>query len=132
MRLGRLSSFAMLTLGALLLAWAALQGDVTVHLLLFIPVVQGTGPAAALGGLLMLAGVLTWFLTHLRTFDTHHAPTAPKDPPEGERRTQSGGLLLIGPIPIAWGSDRTTLLALILAAIALMATAAVLLWLWNT
>ncbi len=135
MRIGRLVSLAMIALGAALLLWAALQGDLNVYILLIIPILTGTGPAAALGTLLLIAGIFTWILTRFTvgshppsspTTSTHDAPTSP--PPQ-EKESKSAGIILIGPIPIAWGSDRKTLLLVLIAAIGLILTATLALWL---
>ncbi len=135
MRWGRTVSLFALASGGILLAWAAVQGDLQVMLLFVVPVVTGTGPAAALGGLLAMAGLLGYTLTAF-------APSPPSDRSFGDRReppsspagdasSKSAGILLIGPIPIAWGSDRGPLLAVIVATLLLIAASLVLLLVVN-
>lgn len=130
----------MLTLGLTLLLWAGLNGDLTVRLLVIIPIITGTGPAAALGAILTIAGLVAWALTRPMHPPSHgtprnrppQEPTPSKSPRHDETDTKAGGILLIGPIPIAWGSDRSTLLVLILATTALIVTAAGILWFLGT
>lgn len=138
MRTGRFLSGVAILAGAGLLAWVASQGQLSVHLIVIVPVISGTGPAAALGMLLVLGGVLGWFWTGAALgparspgaeragFEADRPPEATRAPPAGEtaeaeveQRTRSGGVILIGPIPIAWGSDRESLGWVLVAAIVL-------------
>lgn len=130
----------MLTIGLTLLLWAGLSGDLTVRLVVIIPIITGTSPAAALGTILTIVGLSAWAFTHPMHPPSHetppHRPHQESTPSESTRHdetdTKAGGILLIGPIPIAWGSDRSTLLVLILATTALIVTAAGILWLLGT
>lgn len=122
-----------------LLAWAALRGDLAVHLFVVVPVVSGTSGPAALGMLLAMGGLIGWVLTGFqgeatRPGDSRSSARPPPDdpasggsgPPPSEetgRDTQGGGIILLGPIPIAWGSDRESLLGIVIAAVVLMVVA---------
>jgi uncharacterized membrane protein len=100
----------LLVLGALALAVAVAQGSARLFLLLVIPVVTGTG-GLFLGGVVLIAlGV--FFLPLALLSDQPGAPepgtSAPPPPPLAAERpaTEGGGLLLIGPVPIFFGSWR--------------------------
>jgi uncharacterized protein (TIGR00304 family) len=132
-RTARALSWTLLVAGLATLVYAGLRGDLDVYLLAVIPVVAGTGPWAAVGLLAAIVGLagLAWTSATQRL--------AAGTPPDGSRpggeqaggrtgddeamETKSGGVILLGPIPIAWGSDRPTSLALILAAIVLTGAA---------
>jgi uncharacterized protein (TIGR00304 family) len=136
----RLRALAGLALAALrgLLAYGALQGDVAVHLVVVVPVVTGTGPWAAGGALLAVAGAAGWLWTGARSATRRAEPgyrppdpppdAAPEEPRQGEARARGGGVLLIGPIPVAWGSDRGSLVAVLVAATVLTLVAAAVAW----
>lgn len=111
--------------GVACLAIAASQGDVRVGLFLIVPYVYGQGLLPFLGSLLLMAAAFLWFAgsvsdmtrggqTHGRTYDyippDSNGGAAPY-PGERrvERRSKSGGVVLLGPIPIVWGSDRRVL-----------------------
>jgi uncharacterized membrane protein len=86
--------------GAAFLAVAVSQGSVHAGFLFVIPYVQGTGVAAFLGILLLAASGVAFFAS-LAGPPPARADAGPMD--HVERR--SGGVVLLGPIPIAWGSD---------------------------
>lgn len=136
MRAARLASWALLVAGLAGLAYAGLQGQLDVYLLVVVPVVAGTGPWAALGLLAAIAGLAGLFWTSATrglqggaapggspsTRGSPGRPSGSSDEPRGEeakRETKGGGVILLGPIPIAWGSDRSTLTWLVVAALAL-------------
>lgn len=141
MRTGRVVSLVALLAGLGLLAWAAVQGDLSVHLFLVVPVVSGSSAPAALGMLLAMGGLVGWVLTGFPAVTRARGPDAPdarrehspdhdRSPgadepphPEARRETRGGGIILLGPIPIAWGSDRESLLAVVVAAIVLILVA---------
>lgn len=117
----RLAAFALIALGVALLLVAAARGDVRVGFFLVIPFVAGTGLLPFLGTLALMAGVLMLFLGAA-------APHARRDvqPEAGAawepgRERSSGGVILLGPIPIVWGSDRRILPWMVAAGVLLLA-----------
>lgn len=139
--MGRVLSWILLGLGAPGLVFAATAGQLEVHLILVIPVVSASGPLAALSALAAMAGLFGLFWTTL-------APLRPPDrtsrKPRDARQREAGGharegqeqrgepvadresstrgwgVILLGPIPIGWGSDRETLAWLVAGAIVSM------------
>lgn len=117
----KLAALACLLSGAALMAYAVATGAARVGFFLIVPFVSGTGllPLAAMA-LVFAAFVLFAFGS---AKDAAHAP--PLDAREhgmGEApRGRSGGVLLLGPIPIVWGSDRRILPWMVAAGALLLA-----------
>lgn len=136
----RLISWSLLVAGVASLVYAGLSGDLEVFVLVVVPVVAGTGPWAALGLLATIAGVggLVW-TGATRRVQGRQPPRGRGSPgspqtgqagtpeasqrAEGEPETRGGGVILLGPIPIAWGSDRRTVGWLVVAGIVLTVAA---------
>lgn len=119
MRAARLASWSLLVGGLASIGYAGLQGDLDVYLLVVVPVVAGTGPWAALGLLGAIVGLIGLAWTgrmHLGGPPGGRGAASEDAVREregldrsAERQTSGGGVILIGPIPIAWGSDRSAL-----------------------
>lgn len=117
---GRTLSILVLVAGLGLLGYSALQGELSVHLIVVLPVVSGSGPAAALGMLLAIGGLFGLFWTGVQRGGPGPGPGlggGPKGPapttaqgtghdPAQGTGSRSGGIILLGPIPIAWGSGK--------------------------
>ncbi len=88
--------------GALLLAWAVAVGQAELSLFLIIPVVHGTGAVTALSILLIFVGFAVTFMT--LSFGNFRETDG--TPEEGGRK-EWGGVILLGPIPIIFGSGRS-------------------------
>jgi uncharacterized protein (TIGR00304 family) len=105
----------MLASGIALLAFAVASGDASLHLVVIIPVISGTGPAFVAGTLLLMAGLMATLGGHsLRSFERMEALEVPHaGPAEGGPRppatgapaggAEFGGVVFIGPIPIVFG-----------------------------
>jgi uncharacterized protein (TIGR00304 family) len=116
--------------GVLLVVWAAIQGGAGLAIVVVVPVIYGRSLAFVAGVLLLVAGLFTLPLAF--EFDD------PEEPATGGGRTtgagtSAGGLILLGPIPIFFGSwkdvsARTRLIAAVLGGAVLVAAIVVLLW----
>jgi len=132
MRGARLAAWMALLAGVASLAYAGLRGDLDVYLLVVVPVVTGTGAWAGMGMLVVVAGLagLAWTSSTLgsppRPGTGGASPQRPEQQTREETKTRGGGVILIGPIPIAWGSDRSTTRWLVVAGLALTVAAVVL------
>lgn len=112
----KLAALASLAAGAALMAYAVATGAARVGFFLFVPFVSGSGllPLLAMG--LVFAAFVLYALGSARDLADHEAERAfearpREDEPQAapERRARSGGVVLLGPIPIVWGSDRRIL-----------------------
>lgn len=103
MRVLRAVAWLLLAAGALLVGLALARGEVRVGLFLIVPFVYGTGLLAAGGMMLLMAGAIAWFLSLVPPL--HAIP--PREGEPGSRvERRGGGVVLLGPIPIVWGTDR--------------------------
>lgn len=119
MRVAVAVALVLLGSGAAALAYAASIGQATFALVLIVPVLVGTGPWAFLGGLLVMAGLFLGFAA-LASRPAAEVPGAGAPPPPTEER-RAAGFVLIGPVPIAFGSTRALAVAmLVLALLALL------------
>ena len=94
--------------GVALLAWAVASGGATLYLVVIFPILTGTSPAL-FGGVVLL--LLALFLTPWALSFGGQAgalPPAPAIPGPGPQRptVYGGGVILLGPIPIFFGSVR--------------------------
>ena len=98
---------ALLVAGIALVAWAVSLGVATFYLVVIFPVVTGSSALLLGGALLIIAGIflLPW------TFSG-----APAEEPESPERSlpssvpasqSSGGVVLLGPVPLFFGSWRS-------------------------
>jgi uncharacterized membrane protein len=93
---------ALLGSGTALIALAVTEGGAQLAVVVVLPVIFGQSWEFALGALLLVAG----FFTFPFVFETRweeDTPPSPESPPASQG---SGGLLLIGPVPIFFGSWR--------------------------
>jgi uncharacterized protein (TIGR00304 family) len=110
----RLPGILLIALGIVLVAISVLTGEARVALVLIIPVIYG-------GGLLLLGGIICVVAGFLLLFASSTGVEDGETGAQPASERKSGGVLLIGPIPIIFGSDRK--IALIAAAIALIVMA---------
>lgn len=124
MRGFRVLGLALLVAGVLATVLGVLTGDVQVGLaLFFIPYLQSSTWLGGMALLLMFAGIATLVLDGI--FGMSQAHQVKEVGPEGSGdypQPEIGGVVLIGPIPIVFGSsNRAALLALIAVALLVMA-----------
>lgn len=96
--------------GVALIALAVATGKAEVSLVVVFPVFTGTGGLFLLGILLIILSFFVGFgllATASEDYDVTSQTIAPQNLPQQQQRsTKYGGFLLIGPIPIAFGSDK--------------------------
>ena len=123
MRMGMVIPVAMFLGGIASVAAAVATGEADVSLVLILPVFSGSGPLFILGVLLIVASFIAGFVFVTR----EQVDVLSSRPPQNEpvldssqnRKTQFGGVVLIGPVPIAFGSDKK--MALIMLVIGIVA-----------
>jgi uncharacterized membrane protein len=116
----RAAGLLLLLAGLVAVGFAVVNGSARLYLVLIFPVVTGSSPLFALGILGVVGGVILLFLA------VDQAPSRPafgrSTPPPSSGASTSGGVVLIGPLPIFFGawkssSRRTYRLAVFLGCI---------------
>lgn len=125
MKLPRHTPPLVLASGIVVIVAAIVLGQARFALFLIFPVVYGGGPLAFLGGLLVTAGLLLYFFRFTAPFRT---PDSPLQSPQSAMRARKGGVILIGPIPVIYGSEPRVARWMLAAAILMMAIVALLMF----
>lgn len=115
---------SLLVLGIAVLLVALAEGEANVALIVIIPVVYGGGPLLVLAILFIFAGFL------LLSFAFAHRVEREGPPTDDEVKREFGGVVLIGPIPIVFGSARALRGTWALAALAALSLLVLLLFLF--
>ncbi len=111
-RFARLLGPAVFLVGIAALAEGFLSGQATLSLFVIFPVVTATGPWSFLGIVLMIAGLLLFFLLGFSSLAPGALAPAAISPPETSSSPTAaparrwGGVVFLGPIPIVFGSDQ--------------------------
>ncbi len=124
-------------LGLALVALSVLRGEGTAGIAVCVPFFFGTGPLSSLGVLCFFIGVVLLFIGMARSGagtarsegpgppagDEPEGPAAPAPGNAGQvaPKTRAGGVILIGPVPIVFGSDPGISRAMFYLALGLMA-----------
>ena len=111
----RLLSLISFIIGVFFFAFGFYKGDVEGGIILFFPFISGTGIYALLGFLLF---ILAFFL-FVYSFKIDIEPfNGTEEQNQGKKTTvKGGGVVLIGPIPIVFGSSWKIALVLMIVAI---------------
>ena len=125
-----ISALILAICGLVLIGYSVASGEGTASVVLFIPVFHGSGLFAFFGVLCIMAAIILVFLgfaahaSEPEGFEGQQArhQTGPKT----QRTIKGGGVVLIGPIPIIFGSDAKTAAILIILALVLIITVALL------
>jgi uncharacterized membrane protein len=119
--------------GVALILAAVAAGTAEVSLFVLFPVFTGTSPLFIIGVLLIVMSFLVGFALIMmgQLEAVRHAPDMPEEieaeihgnaiPESHKVKPGFGGLILIGPIPIAFGSDRSIALFMLVAGVVLVA-----------
>lgn len=136
MRLAPLLALTLLAAGLGLLAWGLPREGGEVHFVVVFPVFVLRGPLTTLGAFLLFFGLFLGSLSLLRFLPARllgAPPPAPSEPvgptprPPGTREDTDGhgrdrrfgGVVLLGPVPIVFGSDARVTTAMLILALAL-------------
>ncbi len=125
MRFLRMTGVGALVVGAALIAVGIYQGDVVVALVLIFPVLVSTGGIGALGIILLALGVMALVFDRFMDGSVIEEGCQGVENERARGSTDYGGVVLIGPIPIIFGSNPRA--ALVAAAVAIIILAIVLL-----
>lgn len=99
--------------GVALLVVAVATGEADVSLVLIFPVFSGSSAAFLIGVLLIFLSFILGFVMLARG-----ATDIAQTQQTAERRTEFGGVVLIGPIPIAFGSNKKVALIMLVIGVA--------------
>ena len=129
MRLGTPVPIIIFVCGIACMAAAVLTGEAEVSLVLIFPIFSGSSGLFILGVILIMLSFIVGFvmltasqIALTRTMaPPSDFPQEPVKPPAVERRV--GGVVLVGPVPIAFGSDMKMALAMLVLGIVLAITA---------
>jgi uncharacterized protein (TIGR00304 family) len=110
--------------GVALIAAAVATGEADVSLVVIFPLFSGSGWMFISGVLLMIAGFVTFFFAMFSAAARGVPDTEPRTEvglPGRRPETRYGGVVLIGPVPIAFGSDRKTAMTMLVIGVVLAA-----------
>jgi len=123
---------ALFAAGVALILAAVAAGSATVNLLIVFPVITGSNPVFLIGVLLIVLSFFVGFALIMmgQLEAVYHEGDYPEDverdihgqavPPEHQKKPSFGGLVLIGPIPIAFGSSRSIAIFMLVAGVVLI------------
>ena len=120
--LGLLAALMILA-GAALLIYGIIAGEMQVALLLIVPVIYGSSTLGILAIGLIIVGVLVLMADLALSASAGELEHALVDDGDraGSKKAEFGGVVLIGPVPIIFGSNRRmTILAIVVAVAILM------------
>ncbi len=138
MRMNRYLGLAIVLVicGIVLLGYSVASGEGTAGVVIFIPVFYGSGLFAFLGVLCIMMGLILGFfgiakgLGETREFEDFRDQQSPRPAgPRTQKSIKGGGVVLIGPIPVIFGSDAKTAIVLVVLAIILIIAVALLFYL---
>jgi uncharacterized protein (TIGR00304 family) len=121
--------------GVIILGYSASQGESNAGIFLFIPVFYGSGLFAFLGVLCIMGAMILGFVgfaeRNLSREDHDPQPTGTSKPTTSrpQKSIKGGGVVLIGPIPIIFGSDPKTTVVLVVFALIIMVAAIIMIYL---
>ena len=110
MRFATMISLFLMLSGAALVITSVAAGETDVSLVVVFPVLSGSGAYFLIGVGMIVASILIWFLT---VWIGAIGATAPSEIGPAEKRLgegssaklKYGGVILLGPVPIAFGSS---------------------------
>jgi len=102
----------------ILMIMSVASGDGQVGLFLIFPFMVAWGPMAVAGSVLLVLAVVSFFIGFLRSGEVTLQDAGGADPAAKTER-KFGGVVMIGPIPIVFGSDRKIANWMLLAGVVL-------------
>lgn len=112
---------AVFSTGMVSIAAAVVTGEAEVDLVVIFPVFSGSSGLFLLGTVLIILSFLIGFAMLAMSqaeLAANMAPPSTSQKQAVEKKTQYGGVVLIGPLPIAFGSDRRIAVIMLVLGIA--------------
>lgn len=117
-------SLSMIVAGIFLVIYGIMKGEMQVALFLIFPVIYGTGIIGLIAVLMIFLGFFLVFLSFAIPSQRVEEPygSIEIERPQTEKKSQvkGGGVVLIGPIPIVFGSDAKMAIVVMVLAIVLI------------
>jgi uncharacterized protein (TIGR00304 family) len=123
----------LLVLGIMILGYSVTTGEGTASIFIFIPVFYGSGLFAFLGVLCIMAAMILGFIGFSERMEDKGSRGSSQKPTQSDHgrprsSIKGGGVVLVGPIPIVFGSDPKTAMVLIILALVVMVAAIILIY----
>jgi len=115
-----LFSLACLIIGIIFFAFGVLSGDVKAGFIVIIPFLAGSGVYALLGFIFVFIAILLFMFSFTSSVKYDNLDTAEEHQPTKKTSIKGGGVVLIGPIPIIFGSNWKITVFLVILAIILI------------
>jgi uncharacterized membrane protein len=134
MRLAGVGALVVLVAGAAFLVDAVLHGRASLTLVVIVPVLSGGSAEFLLGVVLLVVGLFLLPLAFWEPVESEPLPSGPETPVAAPPSAGgAGGVVLLGPVPIFFGtwknvSRRVRLLAAVVGAVVLALLVAGFLW----
>jgi len=110
--------------GILMIVFSIMRGEGSAGFALFVPFFYGTGPFAMLGVLLIFLGIVALFTSFVRgamnAMPDEEGEVEAERPEKAGPSVRGGAVIMIGPIPIVFGSDRAAARNLMILALVIM------------
>ena len=116
MKIARNTGVVLILFGIALLFWSIFNGDGGAAIIIIFPVFYSHGIYGALGALLIFFGTFLMFISPLidsvsvyentSVNSNHYEKLKTENENTVERKAKYGGIILIGPIPIIFGTDK--------------------------
>jgi len=137
MKMAYLAYFLLLS-GITLIILAVMRGEASIALFLIFPVIYGSGFLSMIGVLLIMLSIFLLFLSPFYELKAHAEPVRYKEHEpmlephkEVKEKTKIGGVIMLGPIPIVFGSDKSTALLSVLITILMLVSIAIIFFLYG-
>ncbi|UCE73853.1 MAG: DUF131 domain-containing protein [Methanomassiliicoccales archaeon] len=117
--------------GIVLIGYSVASGEGNAGIILFIPVFYGSGLFAFMGVLCIMAAMILGFIGFAERMveqEGNEPRSAQSTAPRIQKSVKGGGVVLIGPIPIIFGSDAKTTIVLVVLALIVMVAAIILIY----
>lgn len=102
----RVGAAALFVAGLALVALSVAQGGASITLVVIIPVISGSSLTFLGGVVLLLAGFLALLFSYSGGWEEESSSLSPGATPTTTGTGGAGGLVLVGPVPIVFGSWR--------------------------
>jgi len=147
MRINHLA-YLLFATGIIIMFIAVITGEANIALFLIFPVIYGSGALTLVATIFIMLGIFLFFLSPFYHYtreepsylepanynEPYNEPYTPTNQniTQEEKKTKIGGVVLIGPIPIVFGSDKqTAMLSVMIAILMLISIGIILMFIYG-